>query len=309
MIAQHRSSGRRIPCTPPGSQYEVEFSERFQVIWGYMNPIGNPCFSVDLLNTIREFDCGLERDRGRLEINGRRVAACYYVVGSRVPRVFNLGGDLALFLERIGAEDRDGLSEYARLCIDGVYARIHNYFCPSLTTISLIQGEALGGGFEGALASDVVIAERNVRMGLPEVLFNLFPGMGAYNLIARRIGRIAAEELIASGKIYEAEELYGMGLIDVLADDGQGEQAVEDWIERRFKRRNAYQALADVGRVVEPITRQQLDEIARLWVEAAMRLEEKDLRMMSRLVKTQMRRLGSASNGAVTEAEIAAVVH
>jgi DSF synthase len=45
-------------------------------------------------------------------------------------------------------------------------------------TASLVQGRALGSGFECALASDVIVAETGARMGFPEVLFNLFPGMG-----------------------------------------------------------------------------------------------------------------------------------
>ena len=49
------------------------------------------------------------------------------------------------------------------------------------TTISLVQGDALGGGFEAALCGDIIIAEKQARFGFPEVLFNLFPGMGAYN--------------------------------------------------------------------------------------------------------------------------------
>ena len=72
-------------------------------------------------------------------------------------------------------------------------------------------------------------------MGLPEILFNLFPGMGAYSLLARRIGLRAAEELILSGKVLPAAKLHEMGIVDVLAKDGEGEAAVTrvDHEERR----------------------------------------------------------------------------
>ena len=50
------------------------------------------------------------------------------------------------------------------------------------TTISLVQGDALGGGFEAALAGDVVIAEKSAQFGFPEVMFNLFPGNGGIQL-------------------------------------------------------------------------------------------------------------------------------
>ena len=57
-----------------------------------------------------------------------------------------------------------------------------------LITIALVQGEALGGGFESILSFDVVIAERDARFGLPEAMFGLFPGMGAHSFLSRRLG-------------------------------------------------------------------------------------------------------------------------
>ena len=52
-----------------------------------------------------------------------------------------------------------------------------------------MQGECLGGGFEAALSSDVIVAEKSARFGFPEILFNLFPGMGAYSFLERKIGQ------------------------------------------------------------------------------------------------------------------------
>ena len=52
-------------------------------------------------------------------------------------------------------------------------------------TVALIQGDAIGGGFEAMLTNDVVIAERTAKFGLPEILFNLFPGMGAHSFLKR----------------------------------------------------------------------------------------------------------------------------
>ena len=70
-----------------------------------------------------------------------------------------------------------------------------------------MRQEHPGGGFEHALTNDVIIAERGSRMGLPEVLFNMFPGMGAYSFLDRKIGQKLAEEVISSGKVYSAEEM------------------------------------------------------------------------------------------------------
>src|SRR5690606_16149379 len=158
-----------------------------------------------------------------------------------------------------------------------IYPRIRNYNCPNLTTISLIQGDALGGGFETALASDIIVAEESAVLGLPEILFNLFPGMGAYSLLARRVGMRAAENLITSGELFTAVKLHEMGIVDVVAKDGTGIAAVEHWISRNQKRRNGFQAVLNARQCVHPITRDELDKIVELWVDAALRLEERDL--------------------------------
>jgi DSF synthase len=160
-----------------------------------------------------------------------------------------------------------------------------------MTTLSLVQGDALGGGFESALASDVIVAEESAQMGLPEILFNLFPGMGACSLLTRRIGIRAAEELVLSGKILSATELHRLGVVDVVATDGQGETAVRNWIAKNEKRRNGLQAVLRARQFIHPVTRQELDGIVGLWVDAALRLGERDVKMMQRLVRAQIRRV------------------
>ncbi len=283
--------GLRLPYGKATSQYLTEFEPATGTIWGYFQPKGTPCFSLGLLKDIRQHDSALAANGGRVEVGGELQKAHYYVCASRVPRVFNLGGDLALFVLLIKARDREALAHYARLCIDNVHPRIQNYFCPTLTTISLVQGDALGGGFECAMSSDVLVAEESAQLGLPEILFNLFPGMGAVSLLTRRIGLRAAEELILSGKVLPAAKLHEMGIVDVLAKDGQGEAAVAEWIMKNDRRRNGMQALHRTRQQVSPITREELDAIAETWVDAALRIEDRDLKMMSRIVRSQMRRM------------------
>jgi DSF synthase len=281
------------------SQFELEFERESGTIWAWFNPTGTPCFSLGLLNDIRAHDSMLEANKGCVPQDDTLHKASYYVVGSRIPRVFNLGGDLALFILLIKSREREALAHYARLCIDNIYPRIVNYGCPTMTTISLVQGDALGGGFETALSSDVIVAEESAQLGLPEILFNLFPGMGAYSLLARRIGMRAAEDLITSGRILPATKLHEMGVIDVLAKDGEGESAVRHWIAKNQKRRNGFQAVFQARQHVHPITREELDRITDVWVDAALRLEDRDLKMMSRIVRSQMRRMdGFAADAA-----------
>ena len=297
--------GLRVPYGKPGSQYVTEFDPATRTVWGYFRPKGTACFSLGLLKDIRQHDEALAANGGKVDIGGEMCKANNYVLASRTPRVFNLGGDLALFVLLIKARDRDALAHYARLCIDNMYPRIRNFFCPTLTTISLVQGDALGGGFESALSSDIVVAEESAQLGLPEILFNLFPGMGACSLLSRRIGQRAAEELILSGKVLPAAQLHAMGIVDVLAKDGEGEAAVMQWIRQNERHRNGMQAVHAARQLVNPVTREELDGITDIWVDAALRIEDRDLKMMSRIVRAQMRRMDSGDVTDVTASALA----
>ena len=290
--------GLCLPYGKANAQYETEFEPATGTVWGYFNPKhGAPCYSLGLLKDILEHDQALVRNAGKVEIEGALHDVNHYVTASRIPGIFNVGGDLALFAMLIKAGDREALAQYAKLCIDNIYPRTQAFFSPTLTKITLVQGDALGGGFECALASDVIVAEESAQMGLPEILFNLFPGMGACSLLARRIGLRAAEEFILSGKVLPAAELHKMGIVDVLATDGQGETAVRNWIAKNARRRNGLQAVHRARQFIHPVTRQELDGIVGLWVDAALRLGERDLRMMNRLVRAQMRRMDARPTG------------
>jgi DSF synthase len=302
MSNMHDAIGLCIPYGRAEAQYETEFEPANGTLWGYFNPKdGVPCYSLSLLKDILEHDQKLMANDGKVEVEGQMLPVNYYVTASRVRGVFNVGGDLALFALLIKSRDRQALAHYAKLCIDNMYPRIRSFFSPTLTKICMVQGDALGGGFECALASDVLVAEESAQMGLPEILFNLFPGMGACSLLARRIGIRAAEELILSGKVMSAAELHKLGVVDVLATDGQGETAVRNWIAKNAKRRNGMQAVFRARQFIHPVTREELDGIVDLWVDAALRLSERDLKMMHRLVRAQQRRMeaGSAAAGAL----------
>lgn len=293
-MVHQEGGGRTLYKAYPESVYE--FDPATGALWGWMKQRGNPCFNLALLKEIRTVGGELTGNSGHIDLQGAMHKVNYYVAGSRVPNVFNLGGDLALFLLLIRSRDRDALAHYARLCVDNVYEQVRHYHVPTLTTIALVQGDALGGGFEMALASDVIVAEESALMGLPEILFNLFPGMGAYSLLARKVGPRLAEELILSGRLLPARKLHEMGIVDVLAPDGAGEAAVSDWIVKNQRRRNGFQAVMRVRGQVFPVTREELDSIAETWVDCALRLEDRDLRMISRVVSAQMGRIGLAAN-------------
>jgi len=186
----------------------------------------------------------------------------------------------------IREHSRDGLSAYAKACVDAMYACWIGYRC-DIVTIALVQGAAFGGGFEAALGNHIIIAEKDSRFGLPEVLFNLFPGMGAYPLLARRLDPSRAEKMILSGRVYTASELHEMGIVDVVAENGEGEKAVYAYINAQRRKLNSIQSILKVRQRCFPLTYEEMIDVAETWVDAALRLDQKELNFMERLVKSQ----------------------
>ena len=266
-------------------QVLTRFEAEFGVMTYYMNPEPRPCFNKICMSELYQSQASLEKMQGQVVANGTMNQANYLVLASHVPGIFNLGGDLSVFGHLIRQKARETLLSYAKLCVNNVWT-FYNMQAP-VTTISLVQGQAMGGGFEAALAAHVMVAEKSAMMGFPEVLFNLFPGMGALSFLSRRIGMSAAEKMVRSGKIYSGEELYEMGVVDVLAEDGQGEYALNQWIKKNHRSLNAFQAINRAKQRVNPLTIDELYDITEIWVDAALRLEERNLKVMERLVKAQ----------------------
>ncbi len=264
---------------------KTHYDEKYRISWCLMSSEPRPCFTTQLLSEFHEYIRVVKEEMR--ESHGERYD--YIVVGSDIDGVFNLGGDLSLFKEYIEGNNRDALFNYAIRCIDILHENINHLDC-DLTTIALVQGDALGGGFESALASNVVIAEKGARMGLPEVLFNLFPGMGAYSLLSRRVGTSMAERIILSGRLYTAEELYDMGVIDILAEKGEGELEVYNYIKSANRYSNSYNAIRKVRDICNQVSYDELIDIAKIWTDAAFKLNAKDLKMMGRLIKRQEQR-------------------
>ena len=203
--------------------------------------------------------------------------------------VFNLGGDLDLFCRLIRNQDRANLLAYARQCVEGVYG-FYRGLNEDIHTIALVQGDALGGGFEAALSCHTIVAESGVGMGFPEVLFDLFPGMGAYSFLRRRVSPGQAERMMLDGRVYSSDELHAMGVVDILAPRGEGIAAVHDVVARNRRIAHARLAMNRVQAACHPVGFEELMTVTEDWADTAMQLGEKSLRTMERLVRAQLRR-------------------
>jgi len=271
------------------SELDLTLSPHDEAVWCYMRPVGPPSFTPTLLRELIAMRRTLQRMFADLR-PGEAAPVKYFVGGSRIPRIYNLGGDLNFFIKCIRSRDFEALRSYAHDCVDVAYHMSVGFHLPVIT-IALVQGDALGGGFEGALSFNVLVAEKSAKFGLPEILFNLFPGMGAFSFLSRKLDVTRAQKMILSGRLFSASELYEMGLIDVLAEDGRGEEAVRDYIAQNRRHHTVHRRVREVGMRVNPLSIDELRDVTDIWAEHAMRLHETDLRNMERLAAAQLRRV------------------
>jgi DSF synthase len=274
------------------SQIDVGYDEETKTLQWWMRPEPRPCFNAKFLEEVAEFEGRIEKHGGWFMHEGREVQIENAIFGSRTPGVFNLGGDLSMFVQAILRKDSRLLTHYGYLCVDNMLRRMDG-FGAGVVTYSLVQGKAFGGGFECALSSEYIVAERGATFSFPEVLFNMFPGMGAISFLARRIGLRKAEEIVMSGRVFSAKEMYDAGVVDELTEDGAGFESAQLLIKSRQRRRNTFRAMSQAKRRFQPVTADEMKSIVDVWVGAAMKLETRDLRMMARLVKAQDRLMSS----------------
>ncbi|MBF1996071.1 crotonase/enoyl-CoA hydratase family protein [Serratia symbiotica] len=269
------------PFTEAGhlSQISAYYEEGRHIMWMLLRAEPRPCFNQALIEDVMTLAQAAKESSLPFD---------FWVTGSLVPKMFNAGGDLQFFASAIKNRKREAMMAYARACIDCVHAASRG-FDTGAVSIAMVEGSALGGGFEAALAHHFVLAQSNVRMGFPEIAFNLFPGMGGYSLVARKANMRLAEELIWGGESHTAEWFENRGLVDKLFQPGDAYVATRTFIDTIRPKLNGMRAMLRARQRVLQLTRSELMDITEDWVHSAFTIEERDHAYIERLVTLQNR--------------------
>ncbi|KAI9351385.1 ClpP/crotonase-like domain-containing protein [Obelidium mucronatum] len=141
------------------------------------------------------------------------------VLRSAVDKVFCAGADLK---ERAQMDAKE-----VSVFVHGLRSAFSEVETLPVPTIAAIDGAALGGGLEVALAADIRVAGAGARLGLPETKLAIIPGAGGTQRLPRLIGASRAKELIFTGRVLDNKAAFSIGLVNHAVDGVAFEKAIE----------------------------------------------------------------------------------
>ncbi|AUC17044.1 hypothetical protein BTO06_07220 [Tenacibaculum sp. SZ-18] len=263
--------------------FDIDYYPEHELLLWKIKSDGIPNFSLEGLKEFTAFANDLKMI---LADNGYPLK--YIASSSMHPEVYNMGGDLPFFFENIINQNREVLTEYAHLCIEVIH-NIYNSFGLPAISIALVEGNAYGGGFECVAAHDIILANNDAKFCLPENKFNLFPGMGAYSFLFRKLNFKTASDVLYNGDIYDASQMKELGLVNQIFKNNRGIDRLVEYINK-----TSYNFIYNHHKCLKrvfPLQKSELIDITDIWVDACLNLDNKSLRRMELIINAQNRKL------------------
>ena len=150
----------------------------------------------DTLSALYEVFCGLENNE-----NARAV-----IITGAGDKAFVAGGDIKSMVNKNALQAKE-----TAVFAQKVFQKIEDFPRP---VIACINGYALGGGLELAMACDIRVASESAKLGQPEIKIGIIPGFAGTVRLSRLVGKGIAKELIFTGDMIDAERAYEIGLVN-----------------------------------------------------------------------------------------------
>jgi len=262
----------------------VRYDAETEAIWLYGNPRECPCLNPSMLEELHEVQMDIAN---YFKHNNMKVKTPikFFVYASQTPNVYSYGGNLGMLVDVIKKKDRNKLEQCAKSVINAIYFNSTHLNLP-LYTLTLVEGDAFGGGFEMALSFDAIFAEEQSRYGLQQARFGIFSGMG-YSSLVRKVGLANADIIIGSTKTYNAKDIQSMGAITDIAKNGEGKTSIDKFMKRYRKSFNINQALHAAKLRYAPFKFSELEYMAELWINSILNMEESNFKMLQKLSESQ----------------------
>src|SRR5512146_230233 len=197
--------------------------------------------------------------------------ACALVMHSRLPAGFSAGADLRELYEKSQGLAKEERVREVRLFLQRIHRVLNGIDASPLTTIAAVHGVTFGGGFELALACDLIIADKMARFCFPELRLGLIPGFGGIPRLKRDLGNAVVRDLLLTGRSLNAQKAATAGLVSQLAGEGEALRVARATAAqlRKFDRRTAIAAKKFIKPIPYEELRREIDIFCELFAQPA----------------------------------------
>jgi len=178
------------------------------------------------------------------------------IIYSELKPGFCAGADLRELYERSQEMDKPAAARGVRDFLERIHRVLNLIDAAPLTTIAAVHGVTFGGGFELALACDLIIADKMARFCFPELRLGLIPGFGGIPRLKRDLGNAMVRDLLLTGRSFNATKAQQIGLVSQVVSEGEALRAARATAAqlRKFDRATA----AAAKRFIKPIPHEEL---------------------------------------------------
>jgi enoyl-CoA hydratase/carnithine racemase len=187
------------------------------------------------------------------------------IIYSDLKAGFCAGADLRELYRRSQAMDKMEALKGVRDFLERIHRVLNLIDAAPLTTIAAVHGVTFGGGFELALACDLVIADKMARFCFPELRLGLIPGFGGIPRLKRDLGNAVVRDLLLTGRSFNATKAQQIGLVSQVAGEGEALRAARATAAQlgKFDRETA----AAAKRFIKPIPHEELRREIEIFCE------------------------------------------
>ena len=184
---------------------------------------------------------------------------------------FSAGADLRELYERSQGMEKSAAVRGVREFLERIHRVMNALDAAPLTTIAAVHGVTFGGGFELALVSDIIIADRMARFCFPELRLGLIPGFGGIPRLKRDLGNAVVRDLLLTGRSFNVMKAQQIGLVSQIAAEGEALRVARATASQvgKFDRRTATAAKEFVKPIPYEELKREIDIFCDLYTRPA----------------------------------------
>jgi enoyl-CoA hydratase/carnithine racemase len=204
-------------------------------------------------------------------LEGMQAEAHALIIHSEMKSGFCAGADLRELYQRSQAMDKNEAAKGIREFLVRIHRVLNRIDAAPLTTIAAVHGVTFGGGFELALACDLIIADKMARFCFPELRLGLIPGFGGIPRLKRDLGNGVVRDLLLTGRSFNAPKAQQIGLVSQVVGEGEVLRAARATATqlKKFDRATAVAAKKFIKPIPHEELRQEIDLFCELFASPA----------------------------------------